>query len=61
MATDPLAKVRNEIGLRVAEIRNRCDRRRHPAGLHRSLDYGFSSQKARASLDVGRRRIVSDT
>jgi hypothetical protein len=37
MATDPLAKVRNEIGLRVAEIRN-AGPRISPLDLHARMD-----------------------
>nr|NUR36524.1 hypothetical protein [Sphingomonas sp.] len=37
MATDPLAKVRNEIGLRVAEIRERGPRI-SPLDLHARMD-----------------------
>jgi hypothetical protein len=37
MATDPLAKVRNEIGLRVAEIRERA-MRLSPLDLHARMD-----------------------
>jgi hypothetical protein len=37
MATDPLAKVRNEIGLRVAEIRN-AGPRLSPLDLHARMD-----------------------
>jgi hypothetical protein len=37
MATDPLAKVRNEVGLRVAEIRNAAQRL-SPLDLHTRMD-----------------------
>jgi len=37
MATDPLAKVRNEIGLRVAEIRD-AGLRLSPLDLHARMD-----------------------
>ena len=37
MATDPLAKVRNEIGLRVAEIRD-AGPRLSPLDLHSRMD-----------------------
>jgi hypothetical protein len=37
MATDPLAKVRNEVGLRVAEIRN-AGSRLSPLDLHSRMD-----------------------
>jgi hypothetical protein len=37
MATDPLAKVRNEIGLRVAEIRD-AGPRLSPLDLHARMD-----------------------
>lgn len=37
MATDPLAKVRNEVGLRVAEIRERGVRL-SPLDLHLKMD-----------------------
>jgi hypothetical protein len=37
MATDPLAKVRNEVGLRVAEIRN-AGPRLSPLDLHAKMD-----------------------
>ena len=37
MATDPLAKVRNEIGLRLAEIRN-AGPRISPLDLHARMD-----------------------
>ena len=37
MATDPLAKVRNEVGLRVAEIRDGGPRL-SPIDLHRRMD-----------------------
>jgi hypothetical protein len=37
MATDPLAKVRNEIGLRVAEIRS-AGPRLSPLDLHARMD-----------------------
>jgi hypothetical protein len=37
MATDPLAKVRNEIGLRVAEIRH-AGPRLSPLDLHARMD-----------------------
>ena len=37
MATDPLAKVRNEIGLRLAEIRN-AGPRLSPLDLHARMD-----------------------
>ena len=37
MATDPLAKVRNEVGLRVAEIRERGPRL-SPLDLHARMD-----------------------
>jgi hypothetical protein len=37
MATDPLAKVRNEVGLRVAEIRNAAQRL-SPLDLHARMD-----------------------
>jgi hypothetical protein len=37
MATDPLAKVRTEIGLRVAEIRNAAPRL-SPLDLHARMD-----------------------
>ena len=37
MATDPLAKVRNEVGLRVAEIRER-GLRLSPLDLHSRMD-----------------------
>ena len=37
MATDPLAKVRNEIGLRVAEIRD-SGPRLSPLDLHQRMD-----------------------
>ena len=37
MATDPLAKVRNEVGLRVAEIRN-AGPRLSPLDLHSRMD-----------------------
>src|SRR3982750_2774360 len=37
MATDPLAKVRNEVGLRVAEIRERGPRL-SPLDLHSRMD-----------------------
>lgn len=37
MATDPLAKVRNEVGLRVAEIRN-AGPRLSPLDLHARME-----------------------
>ena len=37
MATDPLAKVRNEVGLRVAEIRERGPRL-SPLDMHARMD-----------------------
>ena len=37
MASDPLAKVRNEVGLRVAEIRN-AGPRLSPIDLHTRMD-----------------------
>ena len=37
MATDPLAKVRNEVGVRVAEIRN-AGPRLSPLDLHSRMD-----------------------
>jgi hypothetical protein len=37
MPTDPLAKVRNEVGLRVAEIRN-AGPRLSPLDLHQKMD-----------------------
>ena len=37
MATDPLAKVRNEVGLRVAEIRNAAQRL-SPLDLYARMD-----------------------
>lgn len=37
MATDPLAKIRNEVGLRVAEIRERGVRL-SPLALHAKMD-----------------------
>jgi hypothetical protein len=37
MATDPLAKVRNEVGLRIAEIRQ-AGPRLSPLDLHQKMD-----------------------
>ena len=37
MATDPLSTVRNQVGLRVAEIRN-AGRRLSPLDLHAKMD-----------------------